>query len=229
LAGACESQHEATPVAIGRPGHHRPGLCCVVVLSCCRVVDAGPKPTASAPARPLHPAAGARGHGPVARAGHVHPTTGRSTVALTPWPVPLQLRKSDACGGPGPGAQRAPTRQQLHLRHRGRLGSRACSDWSPGVGPSRCPAASMEGGPPAPFKKAGRAAGAIELNLLLPPALLHVRLSRLAPYLFSFNFLIGSLSSLAPPKEGFCFLGISRFKHVSYVTISLACRRYLSS
>ena len=32
LAGACESQHEATAVAIGRPGHHRPGLCCVVVL-----------------------------------------------------------------------------------------------------------------------------------------------------------------------------------------------------
>ena len=87
----------------------------------------------------------------------------------------------------------------------------------------------MEGGPPAPFKKAGRAAGAIELNLLLPPALLHVRLSRLAPYLFSFNFLIGSLSSLAPHKKGFCFRGISSFKHVSDVTISLACRRYLSS
>ena len=133
-----------------------------VVLLCCRVVDAGPKPTASAPARPLHPAAGARGHGPVARAGHVHPTTRRSTVALSPCPAPLQLRASDACGGPGPGAQRAPTQQQMHLRHRDRLGSRACLDWSPGVGPSRCPAASMEGGPPAPFKKAGRAAGAIE-------------------------------------------------------------------
>ena len=161
LAGACESQHEATAVAIGRPGHHRPGLCCVVVLSCCRVVDAGPKPTASAPARPLHPAAGARGHGPVARAGHVHPTTGRSTAALSPCPAPLQLRASDACGGPGPGAQRAPSQQQ-RLRHRERRGSRDCSDWSPGVGPSRCPATSMEGSPPVPFKKAGRAAGAIE-------------------------------------------------------------------
>ena len=132
-----------------------------VVLLCCCVVDAGPEPTPSAPARPLHPAAGARKHGPVARVGHVHPTTGRSTVSLTPWSVPLQLRTSDACGGPGPGAQRAPT-QQLQLRHRDRLGRRACANWSPGVGPSRCPATSMEGSPPVPFKKAGRAAGAIE-------------------------------------------------------------------
>ena len=82
---------------------------------------------------------------------------------------------------------------------------------------------------PGPFKKAGRAAGAIELNLLAPVALLHMRLRRLAPYLFSFKFLIGSFSSLAPPKEGFCFLGISSLRHVSDVTISLACRRYLSS
>ena len=41
-------------MAIGRPGHHRPGLCCVVVLW---TQAAGPEPTASAPARPLHPAA----------------------------------------------------------------------------------------------------------------------------------------------------------------------------
>ena len=189
MAGACESQHEATAVAIGRPGHHRPGLCCVVVLSCCRVVDAGPKPTASAPARPLHPAAGARGHGPVARAGHVHPTTGRSTVALTPWPVPLQLRKSDACGGPGPGAQRAPTQQQLHLRNRDRLGSRACSDWPPGVLHGICPAASMGGPVPGPFLKAGRAAGAFELILLASVPCLHVRLSvsHIGPKLLSLN------------------------------------------
>ena len=197
LAGACESQHEATAVAIGRPGHHRPGLCCVVVMSCCRVVDAGPKPTASAPARPLHPAAGARGHGPVARAGHVHPTTGRSTVALTPWPVPLQLRKSDACGGPGPGAQRAPTRQQLHLRHAIAVGSGAgpARTGRPGLGPADARLLRWRGVLQPPSRK--QAGPRVPLNRIyyqsVPVALLHSRLSRLAPSVISQNFLRSSL------------------------------------
>ena len=90
-------------------------------------------------------------------------------------------------GTPSRPIARKEITQGYHLRHCDRLGSRACADWLPGVGPSRCPAASMEGGPPAPFKKAGRAAGAIPLILLASVPCLHVRLSvsRIGPKLLS--------------------------------------------
>ena len=160
MAGACESQHEATAVAIGRPGHHRPGLCCVVVLSCCRVVDAGPKPTASAPAREE------RGFH-TAHFGPAGDNCGPCELGCAEQNKYTTLHTARAAaritsGTPSRPVARKEITQGYHLRHRDRPGRRACSDWSPGVGPSRCPAASMEGGPPAPFKKAGRAAGAIE-------------------------------------------------------------------
>ena len=187
MAGACESRYQATAVHIGALATTGRGRG-FVVLSCCVI-----EPTASAPARPLRPAAGARGHGPV------HPTTGRSAAALSPCPAPLQLRASDTCGGPGPGVQRAPT--QLRLRHHDRVGEhrhpRPACPGRPGMN-ARLIQWWGAGQPrPGPLLKAGRAAGAIELNLFsVPIAWLHSRVSRLAPIfrvMVSFNFLRSSL------------------------------------
>ena len=109
------------------------------------------------------------------------------------------------------------------------LHARVGRGWIPGCSNGGRPdqAADPRAGSPL---EAGQAAGAIELGLLSAPlALLHLHLRRLAPHLFSFNSSIGSLSSLAPPKEGFGFLVVASFEHFSDVTISLACRRYLGS
>ena len=65
---------------------------------CWRVVDAGPKPTASVPARPLRPAAGARGHGPVdARLVRACAPDHRAKHGR---PLALQLRPSAATAAP---------------------------------------------------------------------------------------------------------------------------------
>ena len=189
LPGACESQHEATPVAIGRPGHHRPGLCCVVVLSCCRVVDAGPKPTASAPAQPLHPAAGARGHGPCRPNWDARNKT--STLRYTPLARPRALRPA-----------RRPA--QLHARKSRKditcaiaIGSGAgpARTGRPGLGPADARLLRWRGVLQPPSRK--QAGPRVPLNRIyyqsVPVALLHSRLSRLAPSVISQNFLRSSL------------------------------------
>ena len=169
LAGACESRHQATVVAIGRPGHHQPGLCCVVVLW-----TQAPSPQSAHQPGPCTPQLAPAGMALLPGLGMCTrpwwpPGEAWSPYRYPPALPPLQLRASDACGGPAPWAQRAPT--QLRLRHHDRIGGhRACMRMprSPGDGYL---AASMEGGEPrpGPLLKTGRAAGATELNLFQSP------------------------------------------------------------
>ena len=125
LAGACESQHEATAVAIGRPGHHQPGLCCVVVLSCCgRRPKAHSQRTSPAPAprswRPrAWPCRPGRACAPDHRAKHSRPYP----LACPPAAArERRLRRAGVRGAARPNAAAAAAAPSRSAREQGLLG-----------------------------------------------------------------------------------------------------------